>query len=174
LPTSVVETAAGMAFGFKNGLLCSFIGKTFGSIVAFSLGRSLCHSFVKKQLQNNELLGLMEKSVARNPIRSALVMRYSPFPQLIKNFGLSMMEPVTLSVFLAAIVVHGFPFSILWAALGDDSSMRLRADEMGETIDANWILNGTLVFVTVFGFVISPLITGWWISDLKNENTKMS
>ena len=31
LPTSVVETAAGMAFGMKHGLMCSFIGKTCGS-----------------------------------------------------------------------------------------------------------------------------------------------
>ena len=31
LPTSVVETAAGMAFGMKHGLICSFIGKTCGS-----------------------------------------------------------------------------------------------------------------------------------------------
>jgi hypothetical protein len=65
LPTSVVETAAGMAFAFSNALLCSFVGKTLGSILAFTLGRSLCHSFVKKQLQDNEVLELMEKSVAR-------------------------------------------------------------------------------------------------------------
>ena len=31
LPTSVVETAAAMAFGMKRGLMCSFIGKTCGS-----------------------------------------------------------------------------------------------------------------------------------------------
>jgi uncharacterized membrane protein YdjX (TVP38/TMEM64 family) len=172
LPTSVVETAAGMAFGFSNALLCSFVGKTLGSILAFTLGRSLCHSFVKKQLQDNEVLELMEKSVARNPIRSALIMRYSPFPQLIKNFGLSMTEPVTLPVFLLAICVHGFPFSILWAALGQDSSLRLRADEMGESLDANWVLNGALVFVTVFGFVISPVITGWWLAGLKKDDAK--
>jgi uncharacterized membrane protein YdjX (TVP38/TMEM64 family) len=54
-----------MAFAFSNALLCSFVGKTLGSILAFTLGRSLCHSFVKKQLQDNEVLELMEKSVAR-------------------------------------------------------------------------------------------------------------
>lgn len=173
LPTSVVETAAGMAFGFKDGLLCSFVGKTLGSILAFTLGRSFCHSFVKKQLQNNEVLELMERSVAKSPMQSALIVRYSPFPQLIKNFGLSMMEPVQLTVFLLAICIHGFPFSILWAALGHDSSLRLRAEENGQSLAVNWVLNGALVFVTVFGFIVSPAITGWWLAGLrKNNGTK--
>ena len=96
-------------------------------------------------------------------------MRYSPFPQLIKNFGLSMTEPVTLGIFLLAIVVHGFPFSVLWATLGHDSSLRLRAEEAGESLDVNWALNAALVFVTVFGFVVSPLVTGWWIAGLRKE-----
>lgn len=171
LPTSVVETAAGMAFGFKNGLFCSFVGKTLGSVLAFVLGRSACHSLVKKQLEENEVLELMEKSVALNPIRSAMIIRYSPFPQLIKNFGLSMMEAVNLPVFLMAICVHGFPFSVLWASLGYDSSLRLRAEEVGEGLDVNWVLNGALVFVTVFGFVVSPLITGWWLAGLRKEKS---
>ena len=170
LPTSVVETAAAMAFGFKNGLICSFLGKTLGSVCAFTLGRSFCQSLVKERLGDNEVLKLLERSVAKRPIRSAMIMRYSPFPQLIKNFGLSMTEPVTLPVFLLAIVVHGFPFSVLWAALGQDSSLRLRAKEIGtNSLDVNWALNGALLFVTVFGFVVSPLITGWWLTSMKDD-----
>ena len=170
LPTSVVETAAGMAFGFNNGLLCSFVGKTLGSILAFTLGRSFCRAFVKKQLQNNEVLKLIERSVAESPIQSALVVRYSPFPQLIKNFGLSIMESVTLPVFLLAICIHGFPFSILWAALGQDSSVRLRAEENGQSLDVNWVLNGALLFVTMFGFIVSPAVTGWWLAGLRKDD----
>jgi hypothetical protein len=43
---------------------------------------------------------------------------------------------------------------------------------MGESLDANWVLNGALVFVTVFGFVISPVITGWWLAGLKKDDAK--
>lgn len=74
------------------------------------------------------------------------------------------------AVAVLAIVVHGFPFSVLWAALGRDSSLRLRANEMGTKLDVNWALNGALLFVTVFGFVVSPLITGWWLTSMKNDN----
>ena len=170
LPTSVVETAAGMAFGFREGLIGSFVGKTLGSIGAFLLGRSLLKQLVEKSLGENETLNLMEKSVERHPVRSALIVRYSPFPQLIKNFGLSMLPPVSLQHFVLAIVVHGLPFSILWACLGHDSSLRLKAQEADDSFEVNWILNGCLVFVTVFGFVISPVVTGWWLTDLRRDD----
>ena len=169
LPTMVVETAAGMAFGFRHGLLGSFVGKTCGSMLAFTLGRTLLSNIVGKKMKESSSFGLIERGVAKNPMLSALVIRYSPFPELIKNYGLSVTKPVTYLMFLVAIIIHGFPFSILWAALGNDSSLRLRASEVGETMAANVILNGLVVFVTIFGFVVSPAVTGWWIADLNRE-----
>eukprot|EP00970_Alexandrium_tamarense_P002986 scaffold427_cov103-Alexandrium_tamarense.AAC.41 len=171
LPTSVVETAAGMAFGYKRGLITSFVGKTSGSILAFVLGRTLLRQVVQSQMEENETLELIDKSVARNPVKSALIVRYSVFPQLIKNYGLSMTQQVSLPIFIMAIFVHGMPFSILWAALGNDSSLRLRAGERGEVMDANVALNSALVFVTFLGFVISPIVTGWWLNDLRKEKS---
>ncbi len=170
LPTSIVETAAGMAFGFKQGLLGSFIGKTLGSITAFLLGRTLLSRVVQNIMEENETLQLIDQSVARHPVKSALIVRYSVFPQLIKNFGLSLTKPVSLPIFIAAIVIHGFPFSLLWAALGNDSLMRLRASELGEPMAANIVLNLSLVFVTFFGFVVSPAVTGWWLADVRKES----
>jgi uncharacterized membrane protein YdjX (TVP38/TMEM64 family) len=170
LPTSVVETAAGMAFGFKGGLIASFVGKTCGSLLAFTLGRTELSNIVGKKMEENDIFGLVERGVQRHPVKSALIVRYSPFPQLIKNFALSLTKPVTWPIFLLAITIHGFPFSLLWAALGNDSSMRLRASEMGETMAANVVLNSLLIFVTVFGFVVSPAITGWWLADLRKES----
>ncbi|KAL9189875.1 hypothetical protein ACHAXT_009550 [Thalassiosira profunda] len=167
LPTSVVETAAGMAFGFKRGLLGSFVGKTCGSLAAFTLGRTLLSDLVGKKMEEGGNLELIEKGVALNPMLSALVVRYSPFPQLLKNFALSVTTPVSFPMFLLAILIHGFPFSLLWAALGQDSAMRLRASEAGESMAPNVVLNGLLVFVTIFGFVVSPLVTGWWLADLR-------
>ena len=167
LPTSVVETAAGMAFGFHKGLLGSFIGKTCGSILAFTLGRTLLSDVVGRKMDENETFGLIQEGVQKKPFQSALILRYSPFPQLIKNFALSITKPVTFPIFILAISIHGFPFSLLWAALGHDSSMRLRASEMGESMTTNVVLNSILVFVTIFGFVVSPAITGWWLTDLR-------
>jgi len=170
MPTSVVETCAGMAFGFKNGLMCSFIGKTCGSILAFTLGRTLLSNYVGNKMKDNESFSLIERGVAKNPTQSALIVRYSPFPQLIKNFSLSLTKSVSYPIFLLAILIHGLPFSILWAALGNDSSMRLRASDAGEIMASNKVLNWLLAFVTFFGFVVSPAITGWWLADLRKDS----
>jgi len=170
MPTSVVETCAGMAFGFKNGLMCSFIGKTCGSILAFTLGRTLLSNYVGNKLKDNESFSLIERGVAKNPTQSALIVRYSPFPQLIKNFSLGLTKSVSYPIFLLAILIHGLPFSILWAALGNDSSMRLRASDAGEIMASNKVLNWLLAFVTFFGFVVSPAITGWWLAELRKDS----
>jgi hypothetical protein len=45
----------------------------------------------------------------------------------------------------------------------------LRGRGGGGIIPANLVLNGLLAFVTVFGFVVSPAITGWWLADLRKE-----
>jgi len=172
LPTAVVETAAGMAFGFRRGVLGSFVGKTCGSLLAFALGRTLLADAAGERMGQTKSFELIERLVTENPMRSAVVVRYSPFPQLIKNFALSVTKSVTYSMFLIAIVIHGFPFSLLWAALGEDSSLRLQAAEVGEMMPTNFILNGLLVFVTVFGFVISPAVTGWWLTDFGSERVE--
>ena len=167
LPTSIVESAAGMAFGLRRGLLGSFVGKSCGSCMAFALGRTLLSNVVSRRMEGTEPYETVVRGAARNPIRAAFVVRYSVFPQLVKNFGMSLCRPVSFSTFFLSIMVHGFPFSLLWAALGQDAGLRLRASEAGMEMAANILLNGLLALVTVFGFVVSPTITGLWLADLR-------
>ncbi len=173
LPTSVVETAAGVAFGHKRGLIGSFVGKTCGSCLAFGLGRTLLSEYVYGKLGDTEPFGSIVRGAGRNPVRAAFVVRYSVFPQAIKNFGMALTMPVSFPIFLLSAIVHGLPFSVLWAALGDDAGVRLRASELGkEAMPANVILNGLLAFVTIFGFVVSPTITGLWLADLRKMESR--
>ena len=162
-----------MAFGRGRGLAGSFAGKTCGSCLAFALGRTLLSDVVSSRVGGSEPFDSIVRGAARNPVRTAFVVRYSVFPQAVKNFGMALTTPVSFPVFLLSIVVHGLPFSTLWAALGDDAGSRLRASESGDgeggIIPANLVLNGLLAFVTVFGFVVSPAITGWWLADLRKE-----
>lgn len=48
--------------------------------------------------------------------------------------------------------------------------MRLRASDAGEIMASNKVLNWLLAFVTFFGFVVSPAITGWWLADLRKDS----
>lgn len=79
--TTPVETAAGMAFGFQRGIIANAIGKTSGAILAFLMGRFVLKDYVSDKLQDNEYMGLVKDSITKNPIRVALIWRFSFLPE---------------------------------------------------------------------------------------------
>jgi len=117
--TTPVETAAGMAFGLKNGIIASAIGKTSGALCAFLLGRSVLSDFAAKKLEGNEYMDLVRDSITKNPIRVALIWRFSFLPEFVKNFGLAIL-PIKTWQFVTAVLMHGFPFTILWTFMGNE------------------------------------------------------
>ena len=174
LSTIPLETAAGMAFGsLRTGVLVNAAGKLGGAMLAYALGRSLLKERVNSYLAGNDVLALVERSMEGRPFRSSLFMRYSVFPELVKNFGLSVMPAVQPWTFCAAVAVHSVPYTILWTALGRDSAIRLQATEMGELIPPNKVLGGILLFTTVFGIVGSPALVAVWIRGMRREYAEM-
>uniref|UniRef100_A0A7S4W9J7 Uncharacterized protein n=2 Tax=Ditylum brightwellii TaxID=49249 RepID=A0A7S4W9J7_9STRA len=162
-------------------------------MVAYSLGRIFFKGYVRSKLSDNEILSLVEKSMTSRPLRTSLTMKYSIFPEAIKNYGLSIMTPVKPWIFALATFIHGFPFTIVWTNLGWDSSMRLKVNEMAKratatpeddlidagstmvssptTLPPNKLLGVAVVFVTVWGIVGSPAIMALWIRDLRKNHT---
>lgn len=165
--TTPVETAAGMAFGLKNGLIANAIGKSSGAILAFLLGRHVLKGFVQKKLEGNELMELVQDSIVKNPIRVALIWRLSFLPEQIKNFGLAVL-PVKTWHFVAAILIHGLPFTLLWTFLGNEMGLIVR----GVMDSPSRVLKILLAGVYVFGFIISPTMVGLWIKSLRDEKMK--
>jgi Uncharacterized conserved protein len=165
--TTPVETAAGMAFGLKNGLIANAVGKTSGAILAFLLGRHVLKGFVQKKLEGNELMELVQDSIAKNPIKVALIWRLSFLPEQVKNFGLAVL-PVKTWHFIAAIMIHGLPFTLLWTFLGNEMGLIVR----GVMDSPSRLLKMLLAGVYVFGFFISPTMVGLWIKSLRDEKMK--
>ena len=122
------------AFGVKRGIIANAVGKISGALVAFMIGRFLLYEWVSKKLdqkdadgnKSNEIFNLIESSFESNPIGVALIWRFSPLPEFIKNFGLSAIPGLKLRHFFVAVVLHGFPFTCLWTVLGNETSMVLR------------------------------------------------
>lgn len=165
--TTPVETAAGMAFGLKNGIMANAIGKTSGAVLAFLIGRYVLKGFVQKTLEGNELMELVQDSIAKNPIRVALIWRFSFLPEQIKNFGLAVL-PVKTWQFISAVLMHGFPFTLLWTFLGNEMGLIVR----GVMDSPSRILKILLAGVYVFGFIISPTMVGLWVKGLRDEKMK--
>jgi uncharacterized membrane protein YdjX (TVP38/TMEM64 family) len=165
--TTPVETAAGMAFGLKNGIIANAIGKTSGAVIAFLLGKYVLKDFVEKKLEGNELMELVQDSIVKNPVRVSLIWRFSFLPEQIKNFGLAVL-PVKTWQFVTAVLLHGFPFTLLWSFLGNEMGLILRG-----TMDSpSRTLKMLMVGVYIFGFIISPSMVGLWVKGLKDEKTK--
>lgn len=165
--TTPVETAAGMAFGLKRGIVANAIGKTSGAIFAFLLGRFVLRDYVSKKLQDNEYMDLVKESILKNPVRVALIWRFSFLPEQIKNFGLAIL-PVKTWHFIAAVLLHGFPFTLLWTFMGNEMGMLLK----GIVAEPRKILKVLIGFVYVLGFFISPSMVGLWIKGLRDQKMK--
>jgi hypothetical protein len=102
--------------------------------------------------------------VLRTPLATAFLMKFSCFPEFIKNFGSSLLQPVTLQRFVVVTIVHGWMYTALWTFLGVDTAFRLQTTDV---LPANHLLRVSLGLSVVVGFVLSPLLMAWWIRDLK-------
>jgi uncharacterized membrane protein YdjX (TVP38/TMEM64 family) len=161
--TTPVETAAGMAFGLKNGIISNAIGKTTGAISAFLLGRYVLKDYVEKKLEGNEYMDLVQDSIVKNPLRVSLIWRFSFFPEQVKCCGLAVL-PVKLWQYIAAVLIHGFPFTLLWTFLGNEMGAIVRGTVSQPSKTLKLLIGG----VYVFGFFISPSLVGMWIKGLKD------
>jgi len=131
--TTPIETAAGMAFGVKKGILANAIGKIGCAVTAFFLGRFILFDYVHKKLSSNEMLTLVEESIQEHPLGVALLFRLSPLPEFVKNFGLSVL-PIKSRFFFAALLLHGLPFTCLWTCLGAETSRVMRGGNPSATL----------------------------------------
>ncbi len=165
--TTPVETAAGMAFGLKNGVIASAIGKTSGAILAFLLGRFVLRDYVTMKLKDNEYMDLVKDSIAKRPVRVALIWRFSPLPEQIKNFGLAIL-PVKTWQFALAVLSHGFPFTVLWSFMGNEMGLVIK----GLVDGPSKILKIMIAGVYVLGFFVSPSLVGLWVKGLRDEKMK--
>mmetsp|Transcript_19328 Transcript_19328/g.25530 ORF Transcript_19328/g.25530 Transcript_19328/m.25530 type:complete len:345 (+) Transcript_19328:109-1143(+) len=163
--TTPVETAAGMAFGIKRGILASGCGKIGGAICSYLLGKYILSSRVHKALGNNEMLSLIEDDIKEHPLKVALIWRFSPLPEFVKNFGLSVLEPLKTRTFVMAVLLHGLPFTCLWTCMGNETGLLVRGLVDGPSKTLKVLTAG----VTWFGVLVSPTLVGMWVKGLRDK-----
>lgn len=168
LTTIPIETAAGMVFGFSRGVVASGTGKMLGAGIAFKLGRSLMAEWVRMKLSQNPVWSVVDKSTeVHSPLKVAMLMKFSCFPEFIKNFGSSCLD-MPFAAFALATCVHGLSYTALWTFLGVDAAHRMGDPEL----PANVSLQICLVLAALVGLVGSPLLMGWWIRDMTLRNSE--
>lgn len=163
LSTIPVETAAGMVFGW-NGFFLSAGGKLLGAVLAFCLARyGIFADWIQRRLSGNSFLELVHDSAESNPLTVTVLMKFSCFPETIKNYGSAILKPIRLWMFVFATMFHGWTFSALWTYLGVDTAMRLE----DHSIPADTTLQTLLSLALINGVVVSPLSMAYWVKNLK-------
>jgi uncharacterized membrane protein YdjX (TVP38/TMEM64 family) len=163
LSTIPVETAAGMAYGFRTGFLASSAGKLLGASAAFMLGRYFLRDWVHEQLKDNHVMHLIDLTCVAEPLRVAFFLKYSCFPEFVKNFGSAVLDPIRFWMFLLATVIHGCSFTYLWSWLGDDTAKRLE----DENLPVDRPLRVAIGVGMSVGLLLSPTLMGWWVRDMR-------
>jgi uncharacterized membrane protein YdjX (TVP38/TMEM64 family) len=171
LSTIPVETAAGMVFGFRYAAAASWIGKLAGAMTAFAAGRTVLASHITshKAFSENTVFQLLNATSSTDgahthpPLLTSFFMKFSCFPELVKNLGCSLIPVIKPWMFLLVTAVHGGAFTLIWTWLGVDTAARMQ----NAALAVNRQLHTALVLTMFTGGVLTPLVMAWWIRDLK-------
>lgn len=171
LPTTPVETTAGMAFGIRKAMVANFIGKNSGAFLTFLFGRIFFYEKIHSKLGKVEIFTLAEESSKQHPLTVALMIRFAPLPEIVKLFILSLLNGISLWVALIAILIHGLPFTVLWTLVGNEATLLMtNPDHISSKI-----LRGCTVATVLFGIFVSPTLFGLWVHSLRNQQkTRLS
>lgn len=134
LPTTPLEIAAGFTFSPARSIVASVIGKSAGSVLTFALARVFASRFVSaagagatrggRLGRVRELAWHLESAVIARPIQTLAMVRASPMPIALKNYGLALLPAhvVHAQTFALITLVVNVPYSIAWSLTGSSAS----------------------------------------------------
>jgi uncharacterized membrane protein YdjX (TVP38/TMEM64 family) len=118
VPGAVMTIAGGLAFGAKWGAVYSLLGADAGALIAFSAGRFLGRSFVRRVVGG----GRFEKLLAQIGRHGFQIIFYLRLVPLIPYNALNLLagaSPITFRDYFWASMIGMLPGTILFAFLGD-------------------------------------------------------
>mmetsp|Transcript_19826 Transcript_19826/g.35875 ORF Transcript_19826/g.35875 Transcript_19826/m.35875 type:complete len:327 (+) Transcript_19826:59-1039(+) len=158
--TTPIETAAGMAFPLQKSIPLSAIGKTCGAFFQYVLAKYLFADYARKKMKGNEWMDKINASFQSHPYRVALIWRFSPLPEFMKNIGPALVPTLRTPYQILAILTHGLPFTVLWSCMGREAAMVARGGQ------ASLLFKRMVTIISGVGLVVSPTLFGMWVKGL--------
>lgn len=134
--TTPIETAAGMAFPIHKSIPLSAIGKIGGAFFQYALAKYFFSEYARKKLQDNEWIDKINDSFQTNPYKVALIWRFSPLPEFVKNIGPALVPTLKTRYQVLATLTHGLPFTVLWSCIGNEAAMVARGVSLIQLLHA--------------------------------------
>jgi uncharacterized membrane protein YdjX (TVP38/TMEM64 family) len=158
--TTPIETAAGMAFPLQKSIVLSAIGKIGGAFFQYALAKYLFFDYAREKLKDNEWIDKINSSFQSHPYRVALIWRFSPLPEFVKNIGPALVPTLKTRYQVLATLTHGLPFTVLWSCIGNEAAAVARGGQ------ASLFLKRAVSVISWVGLFVSPTLFGWWIKGL--------
>ena len=124
--TTPVEIAAGMAFPLRAAIPLSAMGKIGGAALQYAFAKYLFSEVARRKLDGNEWMGKIDASFRNRPFGVALIWRFSPLPEFVKNVGPALVPGLRTRYQLLATLTHGLPFTALWSCMGNEAAIVAR------------------------------------------------
>ena len=184
LPSSLIEIISGFLFPLPVALAVNITGKFTGAVLAFVLGKTACKDFVSRKAQGIKVLRALRVAINAhsNAFKLALLLRLSPAPIFVKNYGLGALE-LSLVNFMAATAISAVPMGIVWAMVGgaardagggimdlvsDDQPSGM--DRLSPTVKGVMLLVGVIIMVLLGIYVKRTLAEVIAEEDNKDDN----
>ena len=158
--TTPIETAAGMAFPLSKSIPLSATGKIGGAFAQYLLAKYVIFGWARRKMEKNEWMHKIDSSFQSHPFGVALIWRFSPLPEFVKNVGPALVPTLKTRYQILAVLVHGLPFTVLWSCLGNEAGLVARGGQ------ASLVWKRIVAVISWVGFVVSPTLFGWWIKGL--------
>jgi kynurenine 3-monooxygenase len=106
--TVIFELGAGLLFSFFFGVMLVLSAKTLGGCLSFFLGRTLLRDWVLERLRGYPRFQLISERITQDSLRFAFLLRISPIPSWMNNYGLAVTS-IPFSSFFFATAIGGLP-----------------------------------------------------------------
>ena len=117
VPKPLLNVAAGVLFGFPEGLALAVAGTTLGAALAFGLGRGLGRDALRSVLRGR-VWRAVDRGLTERGFRAVLMLRLFPgMPFPVANYGAAV-SGVRLRTFLGATALGVVPATAAYVAAG--------------------------------------------------------
>jgi len=139
------------------------MGKIGGAFVQYTLAKYLFRDYARKKMKDNKWMSKIEASFKHHPYRVALIWRFSPLPEFVKNIGPALVPTLRTPYQILAILSHGLPFTLLWSVMGNEAAVVARGGQ------PSLFLKRGVAVISWVGFIVSPSLFANWIKGLSSE-----
>ena len=134
-PESLLAVAAGVAFGFLEGIILVVIINVIGAVLWFWIARKLLRSWVHRVLERHPKLEAIEEATAKEGFKLMVLLRLGPFSYGMLNFMLGASDAKFWPYAFALIgVIPGNLVTVYFGAVANHVAKKAaHADNLSDT-----------------------------------------